>query len=74
MQARGDGLNVSLRNFPPRLHVQKGRNFNAGECIQLVLKSPMTGQWLPFSFICRVMIHELAHVGLQGVCPSSYLL
>ena len=33
--------------------VKQGRNFNAGECIQLVLKSPFNGQWLPFQFICK---------------------
>lgn len=37
-----------------------GRNFNAGECIQLVLKST-TGQWLSFKSVQMVMMHELAH-------------
>ncbi|KFX88935.1 hypothetical protein V490_07301 [Pseudogymnoascus sp. VKM F-3557] len=37
-----------------------GRNFNAGEVIQLVLKAP-SGHWLPFKFVQMVMMHELAH-------------
>ena len=38
-----------------------GRNFNAGEIIQLVLKSQHTGQWLSFRTVQMVMMHELAH-------------
>lgn len=38
-----------------------GRNFNNGEVIQLVLKSPSTGKWLPFRFVQMVLMHELAH-------------
>ena len=38
-----------------------GRNFNAGEIIQLVLKSQRTGQWLSFRMVQMVMMHELAH-------------
>ncbi|OHE96970.1 WLM domain-containing protein [Colletotrichum orchidophilum] len=37
-----------------------GRNFNAGEIIQLVLKS-RSGRWLPFEYVQMVMMHELAH-------------
>lgn len=37
-----------------------GRNFNAGEVIQLVLRSK-SGQWLPFKHVQMVMMHELAH-------------
>lgn len=42
---------------------------NAGEVVQIVLKNPNTGAWLPFSFVLGVMIHELAHIK-QMVCPS----
>ncbi|KAL8771851.1 MAG: hypothetical protein Q9209_002789 [Squamulea sp. 1 TL-2023] len=38
-----------------------GRNFNAGEIIQLVLKAPYTGHWLSFRSVQMVMMHELAH-------------
>ncbi|KAK7755210.1 hypothetical protein SLS62_002715 [Diatrype stigma] len=38
-----------------------GRNFNAGEVVQLVLKSLSTGRWLPFHYVQMVMMHELAH-------------
>ncbi|KAI4252978.1 MAG: hypothetical protein LQ352_003975 [Teloschistes flavicans] len=38
-----------------------GRNFNAGEVIQLVLKAPRTGHWLSFRSVQMVMMHELAH-------------
>jgi hypothetical protein len=34
-----------------------GRNFNAGEVIQLVLKS-QSGRWLPFNYVQMVMMHE----------------
>ncbi|KAK4230464.1 WLM domain-protein [Podospora fimiseda] len=37
-----------------------GRNFNAGEVIQLVLKT-RSGHWLPFNYVQMVMMHELAH-------------
>lgn len=37
-----------------------GRNFNAGEVIQLVLKDKQ-GRWLSFQFVQMVMMHELAH-------------
>lgn len=38
-----------------------GRNFNGGEIIQLVLKAPGSGHWLPFNYVQMVMMHELAH-------------
>ena len=38
-----------------------GRNFNAGEIIQLVLKARNTGVWLSFRTVQMVMMHELAH-------------
>lgn len=38
-----------------------GRNFNAGEVIQLVLKAKGSGRWLPFRTVQMVMMHELAH-------------
>ncbi|KXL47061.1 hypothetical protein M433DRAFT_162035 [Acidomyces richmondensis BFW] len=37
-----------------------GRNFNAGEVIELVLKD-RRGRWLGFKFVQMVMMHELAH-------------
>lgn len=59
---RDNGLAVmSLDEFPTNKEFW-GRNFNAGECIQLVLKNPNTGLWLPFQFVQGVMIHELAHI------------
>ncbi|KAK0126118.1 hypothetical protein ONS95_007737 [Cadophora gregata] len=51
---------VSLEEYEPNLEFW-GRNFNNGEVIQLVLKSPSTGHWLPFNFVQMVMMHELAH-------------
>ncbi|TVY37059.1 DNA-dependent metalloprotease WSS1-like protein [Lachnellula cervina] len=51
---------VSLEEYEPNLEFW-GRNFNNGEIIQLVLKSPSTGRWLPFKFVQMVMMHELAH-------------
>ncbi|EPE29637.1 hypothetical protein GLAREA_00797 [Glarea lozoyensis ATCC 20868] len=51
---------ASLEEYEPNLEFW-GRNFNNGEVIQLVLRSPSTGQWLPFKFVQMVMMHELAH-------------
>ncbi|KAI0175894.1 WLM-domain-containing protein [Hypoxylon sp. FL1284] len=53
-------LVTSLEEFPPNREFV-GRNFNAGEVIQLGLKSPSSGQWLPFNYVQMVMMHELAH-------------
>ncbi|ORY77414.1 WLM domain-domain-containing protein [Protomyces lactucae-debilis] len=38
-----------------------GINYNAGECIGLVLRTK-SGQWMPESFVVSVMLHELSHV------------
>ncbi|CZT03005.1 hypothetical protein WAI453_012226 [Rhynchosporium graminicola] len=51
---------TSLEEYEPNREFW-GRNFNNGEVIQLVLKSPSTGRWLPFNFVQMVMMHELAH-------------
>jgi len=50
---------MALEEFPSNREFW-GRNFNAGEVIQLVLKSP-SGAWLSFRHVQMVMIHELAH-------------
>jgi DNA-dependent metalloprotease WSS1 len=51
---------MSLEEYEPNNEFV-GRNFNAGEVIQLVLKAPSTGHWLPFRYVQMVMIHELSH-------------
>ncbi|KAI0447716.1 WLM domain-containing protein [Xylaria telfairii] len=51
---------MALEEYEPNREFV-GRNFNAGEVVQLVLKSPSTGRWLPFSYVQMVMMHELAH-------------
>ncbi|KAI6250036.1 DNA-dependent metalloprotease [Erysiphe necator] len=51
---------VTLEEYEPNLEFW-GRNFNNGEVIQLVLKSPSTNRWLPFNFVQMVFMHELAH-------------
>ncbi|KAI1446837.1 WLM-domain-containing protein [Annulohypoxylon stygium] len=53
-------LVTSLEEYEPNREFV-GRNFNAGEVVQLVLKSLTTGQWLPFTYVQMVMMHELAH-------------
>ncbi|KAK4174975.1 WLM domain-containing protein [Triangularia setosa] len=50
---------TSLEEFSPNREFV-GRNFNAGEVIQLVLKT-RSGAWLPFNYVQMVMMHELAH-------------
>ncbi|SPN96974.1 uncharacterized protein DNG_00494 [Cephalotrichum gorgonifer] len=53
-------INVrSLEEYEPNREFV-GRNFNAGEVIQLVLKA-QSGRWLPFDYVQMVMMHELAH-------------
>lgn len=56
---------VTLEEFEPNREFV-GRNFNAGEVIQLVLKSPSSGRWLPFEYVQMVMMHELAHCKLMN--------
>ncbi|OAA49379.1 WLM domain containing protein [Metarhizium rileyi] len=51
---------MTLEEYEPNREFV-GRNFNAGEVIQLVLRSPSTGRWLPFEYVQMVMMHELAH-------------
>lgn len=51
---------MTLEEFEPNREFV-GRNFNAGEVVQLVLKSPSSGRWLPFEYVQMVMMHELAH-------------
>ncbi|KAF6812680.1 WLM domain-containing protein [Colletotrichum musicola] len=50
---------MSLEEYEPNPEFV-GRNFNAGEVVQLVLKS-RSGRWLPFEYVQMVMMHELAH-------------
>lgn len=50
---------TSLEQYEPNREFV-GRNFNAGEVIQLVLKT-RSGHWLPFNYVQMVMMHELAH-------------
>ncbi|MCJ1309388.1 hypothetical protein MMC25_003047 [Agyrium rufum] len=58
---KANHLNVmSLEEYEPNREFI-GRNFNAGEVIQLVLKAPYSGHWLPFRSVVMVMMHELAH-------------
>jgi hypothetical protein len=59
-QTKSSGVRCVLTSAFQRLIIL-GRNFNYGEVIQLVLKSPSTGHWLPFKFVQMVMMHELAH-------------
>lgn len=48
---------MSLEEYEPNAEFV-GRNFNAGEVIQLVLKARFTGRWLPFNYVQMVMMHE----------------
>jgi hypothetical protein len=50
---------MALEEYPPNPEFL-GRNFNAGEVIQLVLKDK-AGRWHSFRFVQMVMMHELAH-------------
>lgn len=50
---------TSLEEYPPNREFV-GRNFNAGEVVQLVLKprGGGAGRWLPFEYVQMVMMHE----------------
>ncbi len=41
---------MSLEEYEPNAEFV-GRNFNAGEVVQLVLKARFTGRWLPFEYV-----------------------
>ncbi|KAJ4384648.1 hypothetical protein N0V86_000248 [Didymella sp. IMI 355093] len=49
----------ALEEFPYNTEFV-GRNFNAGEIVQLVLRD-RNGRWLPQRMVEMVMVHELAH-------------
>ena len=49
----------ALEEFPYNTEFV-GRNFNAGEVVQLVLRD-RNGRWLPQRMVEMVMVHELAH-------------
>lgn len=51
---------VTLEEYEPNREFV-GRNFNAGEVVQLVLKAQGSRRWLPFQYVQMVMMHELAH-------------
>ncbi len=62
---------MSLEEYEPNLEFV-GRNFNAGEVIQLVLKAPYTGHWLPFRHVQMVMVHELSHCKQMNHSPAFW--
>ena len=47
---------TSLEEYEPNREFV-GRNFNAGEVVQLVLRV-RGGGWLPFEYVQMVMMHE----------------
>ncbi len=47
---------MSLEEYEPNNEFV-GRNFNAGEVVQLVLKARFTGRWLPFEYV-QVFINQ----------------
>jgi len=50
---------ITLEEYEPNPEFV-GRNFNAGEIVQLVLRA-RDGSWLSFRSVQMVMMHELAH-------------
>lgn len=69
MASYGFTLN-SLEEFPQNKEFA-GRNWNAGETIELVLRTA-SGGWVPAFAVTHVMAHELAHIKhVREFCPSS---
>jgi hypothetical protein len=62
---------MSLEEYEPNPEFV-GRNFNAGEVIQLVLKS-RSGRWLPFEYVQMVMMHEYVPSASPNVCQARRL-
>lgn len=60
---------MSLEEYEPNAEFV-GRNFNAGEVIQLVLKARFTGHWLPFNYVQMVMMHESVYRGAPSRGPN----
>lgn len=68
MAEYGFALN-SLEEFPYNREFA-GRNWNAGETIELVLRTA-SGGWVPFLAVAHVMAHELAHIKHVRVYASA---
>lgn len=62
---------TSLEEYEPNREFV-GRNFNAGEVVQLVLRAPYSGHWLSFRSVQMVMIHELAHCAQMNHSPAFW--
>lgn len=60
---------MSLEEYEPNREFV-GRNFNAGEVIQLVLKS-LSGRWLPFEYVQMVMMHEYVPSALVAAMQAK---
>ncbi|BFZ65002.1 hypothetical protein YB2330_006165 [Saitoella coloradoensis] len=69
MRDHGMGV-MSLDEFPPNKEFW-GRNWNAGENIELVLRSH-SQSWLPFQHVQNVMLHELAHIKHMNHGPKFW--
>jgi DNA-dependent metalloprotease WSS1 len=69
---------MSLEEYEPNPEFV-GRNFNAGEVVQLVLKS-RSGRWLPFGYVQMVMMHEYVfqlhtkHCSIYKTIPQQLLI
>ena len=58
---KDNGLQVTTLEEHPFNDSYAGINYNAGECIGLVLRT-RNGGWTPESFVVSVMLHELSHI------------
>lgn len=65
------GLTInSLEEYEPNPEFA-GRNWNAGETIEMVLRTH-SGAFLPFGLVCGVFAHELAHNVHMNHVPSKH--
>ncbi|GAA5932444.1 uncharacterized protein JCM15063_001227 [Sporobolomyces koalae] len=60
MKEWGFGIN-SFVEYEPN-PVFAGRNWNAGEIVEIVLRRKSDGRFLPWNFLLYVMAHECAHI------------
>lgn len=66
-----EGLKVNSLEEYPYNRVFAGRNWNAGEVVELVLRRT-NGTFFPTSWLLSVLCHELAHIRYMNHGPGFH--